>query len=82
MLLNRDFIASAIRYNTRAISNGSIEICVLPDPFGDDCSPVEFVAWTYAAQLEKGMHADGKMDPELFSIIRVDERTMDIKIPS
>jgi hypothetical protein len=81
-MLSKDYIVSAIRYNTRAILNGEIDVNVLPSPFCDECSPIEFVAWTYAIQLEKGMHPDGKLDPELFSVIRTDERTVDIKIPS
>jgi hypothetical protein len=81
-MLSKDLIIEAIRYNTRAISNGSIDVNVLPSPFCDECSPIEFVAWTYSIQLEKGMHADGKLDPELFSLVRTDERTVDFKIPS
>jgi hypothetical protein len=78
-MLSKDLIAEAIRYNMRAISKGMIDINVLPYPFCD-CSPVEFVAWTYAIQLEKGMNADGKFDPELFDFVRTDDQTVDIKL--
>lgn len=81
-MISRGFISAAIRYNTRSIANGSIDINVLPYPFCAECSPMEFVAWTYAIQLEKGMHADGKLDPELFEIIRTDDITIDFNIPS
>jgi hypothetical protein len=80
-MLSKEQLLEAMLYNSRAFSKGRVDVSVLPEQY-INASPSEIVAWTYIFQVEKGLTPDGKLDLETFDLIRTDETTVTVKIPT
>jgi len=79
-MLNKGQLDSAIRYNTKRVATGDIDVDLLPFPW--DSERESAFSWSVALfQSEKGLGIDGKLGPNTLRAIEKAQDDTSVEVP-